>query len=75
MKQTLPCTVEALEEQMVRLRTPDGQSLLLPLTCIHGTPAPEGTIKLIGVVPEGGRVDESILAKAILNEILSPSRS
>lgn len=75
MKQPLTCTVLALEEQTIHLQTPDGQSFSLPLSCIHGTPAPQTTIRLIGVVPEGGRVEDSAFAKLILNELLSPSRS
>ncbi len=75
MKQSLVCTVVAVEEQTIRLQTPDGQSFSLPLSCIHGTPGAQSTVRLIGVIPEGGRVDESAFAKMILNELLSPSRS
>ncbi|MBP9762660.1 hypothetical protein KBD34_03510 [Patescibacteria group bacterium] len=73
MKQLLVCTVLAVEDQLIRLRTPDGQSLSLPLSCIHGTPSVDGTVRLMGAVPEGGRVDDSLLAKSILNELLSPN--
>jgi len=72
MKQSLTCSVVRLEEQTVQLRTADGQTFSLPLSCIHGTPAPDGTVRLVGVVPEGGRVDDSLFAKTILNELLSP---
>jgi hypothetical protein len=75
MKQPLLCSVVAIEDQAVRLRTPDGQTLTLPLTSIHGTPIPSGTVRLMGVIPEGGRVDDSAFAKTILNELLSPPRS
>ena len=75
MKQPLACTVLALEDQLVRLRTPDGQTLSLPLSCIHGTVTPDGTVRLMGVVPEGGRVDESAFAKTLLNELLAPPRT
>ncbi len=74
MKQPLACSVVAIEDQLVRLRTPDGQTISLPLSSIHGTPVPEGTIRLMGVVPEGGRVDESVFAKTLLNELLAPPR-
>jgi hypothetical protein len=72
MKQSLTCSVIRVEEQVVHLRTADGQTISLPLSCIHGTPSLEGTVCLIGVVPEGGRVDDSAFAKTILNELLSP---
>lgn len=72
MKQSLICSVVRVEEQVVHLRTADGQTFSLPSSCIHGTPTIEGTVRLVGVVPEGGRVDDSLFAKTILNELLSP---
>lgn len=72
MKQSLTCSVVRVEEQLVQLRTPDGQTISLPLSCIHGTPLADGTIRLMGAVVEGGRVDDSAFAKTILNELLSP---
>jgi hypothetical protein len=75
MKQALVCSVVAVEEQLVRLRAPDGQLFTLPLSALHGTPIPDGTVRLMGVVPEGGRVDDSLFAKTLLNELLSPPRS
>ncbi len=72
MKQLLTCSVLKVEEQTVQVRTPDGQTLTLPLSSIHGTPLAEGQIRLMGVVAEGGRVDDSLFAKTILNELLSP---
>lgn len=72
MKQSLSCSVVRLEEQVAVLRTADGQTFTLPLTAIHGTPTPSGTIRLIGIVTDGGQVDDSPLAKTILNELLSP---
>lgn len=65
----------AVDHQQVSLRTPDGQSFTLPLSCIHGTPVLEGTVRLMGISPDGGRVDESLFAKTVLNELLSPPRS
>lgn len=75
MKQPLICSVEAVEEQVVQLRTPDGQSLTLPLSSVHGTPVLGGTLRLMGVVLEGGRVEDSLFSKDILNELLNPPRS
>lgn len=75
MKQALVCSVVAIEDQIVRLRTPDGQTVSLPLSCLHGTPTPSGTVRLMGVIPEGGHVDDSAFAKTILNELLSSPRS
>lgn len=72
MTQTLTCSVVRVEDQTVHLQTPDGQSLTLPLSAVHGTPLSNGTIRLLGVVVEGGQVDDSAFAKTILNELLSP---
>ena len=72
MKHTLLCTVDRLDDQLVHVHTPDGQVFALPLSAVHGTPVPQGTIRVLGVVTDGGAVDESVFAKTILNELLSP---
>lgn len=74
MKSPLTCTVISVEEQTVTLRFPNGDVQTLPLSCVHGTPIPDGVLRLMAVVPEGGRTDDSIFAKTILNELLSPPR-
>ena len=75
MKSPLICTVLAVDEKTVHLRVSPDQTIHLPLEAMHGTPIPHGTVRLMATIVEGGQVDDSVFAKMILNELLSPPRA
>jgi len=52
--------------------TPEGQRLTIPMEAVYGTPNVGQELRLVAVVPGAAGADQTALAQALLNELLSP---
>ena len=62
--------IERIQDGSVFLQTADGQSLHVPESSLHGSPAIGADVRLFVVAPPLDGMTDNTLAQSLLNELL-----
>lgn len=71
---TLKATIDAIDADIVTIRTMDGQTIKTSIDAIHGTPKIGNEIRILFSTGMADQAETQDLARALLNELIQPSK-